>query len=347
MIDVFTSAAPNYLGKVRALCESLRDYLPTARVHWLATDVVRQELVDGLAEEPFDSIIFASELDGVNRGWLFRYTLVELSTAVKPAAAQHLLRQPDCDMVLYFDPDTVVFSGLDDLVEQVAASSLALTPHQLQPEVDPSAFFHELDSLRYGVFNLGFFGVRRCEEADRALEWWRSRCHLTCSGDWTSGSFTDQKWLNFAPIFFDGVTILKNPRFNVAPWNLSQRELRGSFDEGFTVDGQPLGFYHFTGFDSGAHAEHVRGLAGNHQSAEMLIDWYEQRTELLSIGRPATWGLGAYSDGTPIEDIHRTAYRLRQDLQKTFSDPYLVEKGGRCFLEWFKHKARVEIPEIF
>ena len=347
MIDVFTSAAPNYLGKVRALCESLRDFLPEARVHWLATDVVRQELVDGLEDEPFDSIIFVPDLDGVNRRWLFPYTLVELATAVKPAAAQHLLRQPDCEMVLYFDPDIVLFSEVDDLIEEVAAGSLALTPHQLRPEVDSAAFFHELDSLRYGVFNLGFFGVRRCDEADRVLAWWQSRCQLRCSGDWTSGVFTDQKWLNFAPIFFDGVTILKNPRFNVAPWNLSQRELRGSFDEGFTVDGRPLGVYHFTGFDSGAHAEHVGGLSGKQQSAKMLIDWYEQRTELLSVGVPNTWGLGAFSDGTAIEDVHRTAYRLRPDLQKTFADPYLVENGGRCFLRWFKHKAHLELPGIF
>ena len=348
MIHVFTSAAPNYIGKVRVLCESIREFLPSAEVHWLVADEDRPELVRALDREPFDKIVFASDLQASrDRSWLFQYTVVELATVLKPAAAHQLLRLPDCEMVLYFDPDIVLFSALEDLLEQLAESTLVLTPHQLRPEADPGAVFHELDSLRYGVFNLGFFGVRQCDEAHRFLDWWDNRCMTNCSGDWTAGVFTDQKWLNFAPVFFDGVTILRNSRFNVAPWNISQRELRGSFDEGFTVDGEPLGFYHFTGFDSGAHVEHMAALGGQSRTAEMLVDWYSLRSEVLSEDAPSDWKLGFYGDGLPVDDLHRRAYRLRPDVREAFPDPYSVSEESACFRHWFDNHARVEMPAIF
>lgn len=348
MIHVFTSAAPNYVGKVRALAESVREHCPGVRMHWLVADDVRESLVSGLDREPFDELLFATELDvGASPGWLFQQTLVELSTAIKPAAAKRLLELPGCEMVLYFDPDIVLFSPLDDLLAELACRSLVLTPHQLQPETEPGVLFHELDSLRYGVFNLGFIGLRSCPEVFRFLTWWRDRCLLAAGGDWREGVFTDQKWLNFAPVFFDQVGILKEPRFNVAPWNVSQRSVRGSFDEGFTVDGKPLGFYHFTGFDSGAHVAHLESVQGENRSLRMLVEWYRWRISWLADDGPTPWKLGSYSDGTPIEDLHRRVYRLRPDLQVAFPDPYRVTDGEPCYLEWFRRHAARELPGLF
>ena len=347
MIHAFTSSAPNYVGKVRALCESLREFLPGAVIHWLVADDRNDDLVD-VGREPFDHVMFATELEvGSDRGWLFQHSIVELCTAIKPSGALTILGQPGCDRVLYFDPDIVLFSGLDDLLEELERRSLLLTPHQLQPETDRGAVWHELDSLRYGVFNLGFLGLRSCPEAIRFLNWWKDRCMVNCGGDWRAGVFTDQKWINFAPVFFADVGILRSPRFNVAPWNISQRRLEGSFDEGFTVDGEALGFYHFTGFDSGAHEEHVESLRGDNRSANMLIDWYRARTKALSEDTSAEWRLGSFSNGQPIEDVHRAIYRVRRDLQEAFPDPFLVVPGGHCYLEWFGHHARKEMPELF
>ncbi len=349
MIDIFTSSAPNYLGKVRALFESVREHCPGARLHWLVADDVHDDLRMNLEDEPFDALIFATELEiGRDRRWLFQHSIVELSTAVKPAAALQILEQPDCDAVLYLDPDIVLFSSLDDLLEDLLEkSSLVLTPHQLQPESDGMAVFHEIDSLRYGVFNLGFIGVKRCSEGFRFLKWWRDRCQMNCEANWESGVFTDQKWVNFAPVFFEDVTILGNPRFNVAPWNISQRTLSGTFDEGFMVDGQPLGFYHFTGFDSGEHLNHVENLSGENHAARMLIDWYRARTEALGAADPPPWRLGLFSDGEPILDIHRKAYRGRLDLHEVFPDPFLVKEGTLDFRQWFDLNARNELPDLF
>lgn len=349
MIHAFTSAAPNYLGKVRALRESLKKHCPEITFHWLVADVRNGALLAELEVEEVDEVLFADDLScGQDSAWLFTHSIVELSTAIKPEAAMSLLCRDDCDLLLYLDPDIVVFSPLDDLVDEIRSGSLALTPHLLQPEQEMDGILdHELSALRHGVFNLGFLGVNDCVEGREFLEWWRERCRSFCRADLASGLFTDQKWVDFAPVFFPGMTILRNPRFNVAPWNINQRQLGGTFDEGFQLDGQPLGFYHFTGFDSGAHRGVIGKYAANNKSANMLIDWYERRTSDLTPAATIPWKLGSYSNGVPIAPEHRELYRMRGDLQATFPDPFAVTTARFCLLRWMQVTGPAEHPELF
>src|SRR3954462_15325880 len=155
-LDNFTSAAVNYLPKVRMLCRSIRKHHPEATIHlaladerpaWLTTE-----------NEPFDSILEIAQLGIARwRGWAFGHTIVELSTAIKPFAVQHLLGRGDCDAVVYFDPDMVLFSRVDDILGRLAGSNVVLTPHQNKPEKTLQAVIdNELTSLRMGAFNLGF-----------------------------------------------------------------------------------------------------------------------------------------------------------------------------------------------
>ena len=347
MIHVFTSAAPNYVGKVRTLCRSLRRYFPEARVHWLIADLRNEDLVRSLDAGEVDEITFAEDLDLSSPTWLFQHDLIELSTAIKPHFARSLLERPDADLVLYFDPDIVLFSQLDDVKKTLSESSLVLTPHLLKPEIEPDAVRdHELCSLRHGVFNLGFFGVRNCQEGRAFLNWWNDRCQEFCWGDWQTGVFTDQKWINFAPAFFPNTSILRSPRHNVAPWNINQRVVEGTFDEGFTVDGEPLGFYHFTGFDSGAHRQVIDKYAHGNEAVHALHRWYEERTRFLLADCNLEWNLGRYRNQKPIEAFHREIYRQRDDLRQHFPDPYQINETGAGYLAWLETQGCLEFPQL-
>ena len=278
------------------------------------------------------------------------HNIVELSTAIKPYALKHLLAQPGCEAVLYFDPDMVLFSRVDDILAALARSNLTLTPHQNKPEQTiETVLDNEVTSLRMGVFNLGFIGVRPTPEGLRFTDWWAQRTYWFCRAEVHNGLFTDQKWLNFAPVFFDGVEIIKSSRHNVATWNLTTRVLTGSLADGFTVDGEPLGFYHFTGFDSGAHrVMAVKNAAGN-AAVQQLIGWYERETA-ASRGDPINawpWAYGKFSDGTPIQAHHRWLYRENQDLQNAFPDPYDSTREGLTFLDWCRTEGRVRFPQFF
>lgn len=80
-------------------------------------------------------------------------------------------------------------------------------------------------------------------------------------------------WIDLVPAFFSGVAIMRSSRHNVATWNLTNCELSVSESGQYLVDNEPLGFYHFTGFDSGAHRIMAAKNAGNNQAVHQLVNW--------------------------------------------------------------------------
>jgi hypothetical protein len=342
----FTSAALNYAPKVRVLAESLRRHCPDVTLHWIVVD---RESSEAPLRSDDPEPLWCRSLPGCDDpSWLFCHDLVELSTAVKPIAARLLLDRDDCDRLVYLDPDIFIASPLDDLFAELDEASLLLTPHLLAPERDLEAVLdNELCALRHGVFNLGFLALRRCPETDRFLDWWGQRCRDLCTGDWRDGTFTDQKWMNFAPVFFPAARILRSSRFNVAPWNVGQRRVEGTFDTGFSVDGEALGFYHFSGFDDGAHDRMMRKNAPGNPSLEMLSSWYRRRTRFLSDSGTVPWGLASYEDGTAIRPLHRRLYRSRPDLRQAFPVPHAVATGSFCYRRWLSTSGPEEYPDLF
>lgn len=348
-LHVFTSAAVNYLPKVRVLCRSIREHHPEAVIHFALADERPAWLTT--EGEPFDHVMAIGELGIPNwRAWTFMHDIVELSTAIKPYALKRLLEREDCGTVLYFDPDMALFSRVDDILGTLATSNVALTPHQNKPERTTSAVIdNEITSLRMGIFNLGFVGVRPTQQGHAFADWWAQRCYEFCRADPHNGIFTDQKWINFAPVFFDGVAILKSSRHNVATWNLTTRELVGDEASGFRVDGEPLAFYHFTGFDSGAHKIMALKNAPGNRSLQELIAWYERETAPAR-DDPVTktpWAFATFSDGTKVQPHHRWLYREYKDLQAAFPDPYLVSAQKLTFLDWCRTEGRIRFPHFF
>jgi len=345
---VFTSAAINYLPKVRKLCASIRTFHPEWEIVLALPD--RDGGAVDFSAEPLDEVLAIDQLDIPDRErWSFFHTIVELATAIKPFVLKALLDRPGVDRVLYFDPDMVLFSRLDDLLAALDAGNVALTPHQTSPETTLEAIRdNEMASLKHGIYNLGFLGVRPTEEGKRFAAWWADRIYHFCVADIPNGLFTDQRWVDFAPAFFDGVAILKNPRFNVATWNLTTRQFAGSLETGFTVDGQPLGFYHFTGFDSGAHQAMASKNAPGNASVQALVDWYREETR-FDDQDPASavqWAFSRYADGSAIQREERVLYRQRPDLQDAFPHPFESVDGG-SLQHWMRWQGPVEYPERF
>ena len=108
---------------------------------------------------------------------------------------------------------------------------------------------NEIAALKHGTYNLGFLAVAATDMGRAFAGWWADRCYHFCRDEIPHGLFTDQRWIDLVPGFFPGTCILRSSRLNVASWNLSTRRLSGTVPGGILVDGEPLGFYHFTGFD--------------------------------------------------------------------------------------------------
>jgi len=337
-IHVFTSAAANYLPKARVLASSLRKHAPQARLSLLLAEPAHSPHLTKAQE--FDEVVSIESLNIPDfKSWLFQHDLVETCTAVKAFYLCKLLEREDCDGVIYFDPDIAVFSSLSNLIESLSNCSLMLTPHLLNHEISEEAIVdNELCTLKFGAYNLGFLGVNNNSEGRRFARWWRERLHKYCFNDTANNLFTDQRWADLVPSMFEEVHILKDYACNVATWNLNHRTVEGDFQKGFTVNGRPLIFYHYSGIDSGNQLLMLNRYGKNMPSLSLLRSWYlEQCHKKMSSSsiesKDNSWFYGKFDNGEPITAKHRKAYKDSPLLREMFFDPFVSE--GSSFLNYY------------
>ncbi len=310
-----TIVSSNYLAHARVLCRSIRRVHPGISLFVALVD--RAELAPLQLDEPFELIT----LDQLNisdlEGFLAQYSVLEANTAVKPFVLQRLLGR-GYGRVVYLDPDIWVKAPLDAVWKALESSSLVLTPHMRDPFHD-AQHPQDLDILRSGTFNLGFIGVAEGKATDRLLEWWAERMEHDCVVDLENGLFVDQKWMDLAVGFISNVTILRDATYNVAYWNLHERTLAGAVG-GHRVDGAPLVFFHFSGYDPlqpGRLSKHqTRHDLADSPALRALCDDYAAalRDEGLETARAAPYAFGALSNGVRLgHRLRRLIRRLRKD----------------------------------
>lgn len=276
--QIFTSANLAYAPQAAVMLESIRRFEPTARVVLILVDEIP---TDGSYEDflqSFDEVITARDLLGSQHDeWMAPYSVVEACTSVKGPALEHLLQHGD--QVIYLDPDTMLFAPLTAFREQLAKCSILLTPHQILPvSITDPYIADEIDSLRYGVFNFGVFGVRSTEQGKEFATWWSNRLSKYSVDDVSRGIFTDQKWGNLVPIFFSDSEIHRDAGMNVASWNLHLRPISLDGTGTYLVGDQTLVLYHFSKMTHlGRHASLPKVL--NNPLAAELIRFYLERLE--------------------------------------------------------------------
>jgi glycosyltransferase involved in cell wall biosynthesis len=331
-----TIVANNYLPAAAVFARSYREHHPDAEVFVCVVDRPAGDV--RYDELPF-RVVFADDLGiGAFHNLAFRYRLLELSTAVKPFLLEHLHRRHAVDRLFYFDPDIWVLDALDDLAEELERAQLVLTPHLLEPLDD-----HHSPSERAirlcGVYNLGFLGVRFDDATRSFLHWWQDRLRLFCLAEPRDGLFVDQSWMEYAPAFLDRVAIQRDPRHNVAYWNLGQRRVERRGDRWWT-GGRRVGFVHFSGFDVESPdvlSRHQDRLALRERPE--LVDLFgTYRSLLLDAGfRRHSATPNAYScfAGTkiPVPDLARRLLQRLDPHARRWSDPFVV-RGPDTFLAW-------------
>ncbi len=179
--------------------------------------------------------------------FIYRYSIMELNTAVKPFVLSSLFATRDYEKLLYIDPDIYIFSDLSAIYNDLDTASIVLTPHIRRPyndDLSPS----DLTILQSGTYNLGFIGLRKSNTSDALLTWWMEKLHRDCIVDIQNGVFVDQKWIDLVPSFFPDHKIHYGAGCNAAYWNLHERPVKRS-GNAWLVDETALVFFHFSGYD--------------------------------------------------------------------------------------------------
>lgn len=247
MILVFTICSNNYLAQAITLGLSLLEHNPQY--------IFKIGLVDRKNRQ-FDYSAISFEIIEVEsigisafNEMFKRYNITELNTAVKPYYFQHFIKSYNTsDKIIYLDPDIFVYNTFTDLANVLEKNEIVITPHFTTPICDDK-WQSENDFLNSGLYNLGFIALKKGMESQKLIDWWAKRLETKAFIDFAKGMFTDQLWINFAPLYFEKVHIFSHPGYNMAYWNMHERFLNESGEVVKNSIPYPLVFFHFSGFN--------------------------------------------------------------------------------------------------
>lgn len=313
----FTICSRNYLAYALTLRDSLREAEPGLNLKiFLADEPISEAPPQHIEIIPVSNLGATEMLD-----MAFRYTVIEFNTAVKPFCFDYMFDQAGYDRAIYLDPDIYLFAPMQQVHDAlVGGSSCVLTPHIRTPLPEDDAPL-ELDLMRSGTFNLGFAAFANTPETRAFITWWKNKLRAHCRVDLQNGLFVDQRFVDFAPSFLERLTVLRDPGYNVAYWNLANRPVKKT-PGGWTAGGSPLSFFHFSGVVPGA-----TDIFSKHQSrfdmtnigdaAELVRDYIAA----LDANGHARWSTipyayGWFANGEPIIDP------MRQGLPADPADPF-------------------------
>ncbi len=247
MKKAFTICSNNYLAQAKTLADSFSCFNPDYDFTICLVDTFSEE-IDYSFFKPYEIICIENLQIEQLAAMIEKYDITELNTAVKPFIFHFLFKtSPDTDSIIYLDPDILIYQPFTYLETCLNAYDILLTPHLFSPiedDLSPS----EPDILNAGLYNLGFIAVRRSAESFRFIDWWQNRLKDRCIIDFANGLFVDQLWINFVPLYFKNTLIIEKPGYNVAYWNLHEREV-SICENSYCINKEfKLVFFHFSGY---------------------------------------------------------------------------------------------------
>ncbi|MFC0183633.1 hypothetical protein SAMN04515674_11749 [Pseudarcicella hirudinis] len=243
---IYTICSANNLYQAFALGFSLKKTNPDYR--FVIGLIDKKPQTD--FEYPF-SVISIDELHHAPfREMSERYSIIELNCACKPVFAKYFLNYFPNTELIYMDTDIWVMNNIDEIITNLVEKDydIILTPHITRPIGDQEEW-SEKNFLNAGLYNAGFFALKKTENTIKMLDWWENRLFDRGYLDYCKGMGADQLWLNFVPLFFEKVLVEYNPGYNLAYWNLNEREISLNPAGQYMADaGYPVKFFHFSGF---------------------------------------------------------------------------------------------------
>ncbi|WP_236790236.1 FkbM family methyltransferase [Amycolatopsis sp. GM8] len=341
-------------ARVTACTIVARNYLPAAKV--LARSYLAQHpanefviaVIDAHDEPEQDGYrIVGWEAFGIAEDDYLRmataYSVTELATSVKPYLLRELRRESD--VAIYLDPDIKVFAPMPEIAELAMAHGIVLTPHVLEPLPRDGCEPDEAGIMGSGIFNLGFIGVG--PGSGGFLDFWAERLKHDAIVAPERQLFTDQRWVDNVPALF-GHHVLRDPGFNVAYWNLHERQLRREADGRLTAGGAELRFFHFSGYRPEQPwlltlycQRKPRVLLSANPDLRALCDSYGEAMREAGYAETleaVPYGFKTFGDGTPLPRLARRAFReawIKAERKKKPLPPHAYgEDGGEALREW-------------
>src|SRR6202048_1686155 len=196
----FTICASNYLANAVVLGQSVSAAHGGSRLTGFLLDALPEDAtaLDQVDIVPAETIMPIADW----HHYQCFYNLLELATSIKPLCFRYLLT-PDCAAAIYLDADIMLFNPLNLVLSAVQAGhDIVLTPHILTPLPTDGKKPDDLAIMRAGIYNMGFAAFANTARSLAIISWWERQLRTLGLADISAGLFTDQKWIDFAPVFF-------------------------------------------------------------------------------------------------------------------------------------------------
>ena len=243
----FTVVTTNYLPFAVSLLDSAKLFHPEFEFYICLADYLTKEEIasdDLMQKYPIVQLheLAAEEFDFITQN----YNPMQLANCSKVLFAKYFLNQEHIDQVIFCDSDTYFFGRLPS--STINEGEIVISPHFTHPpSIDMKR--QELEVLNAGLYNGGFFKLKKSHETNQYISWLRERSVKECIYDFKRGFYGEQLWLNLVPLYFKNVFVENNPGINVAYWNLHERNI-SAYDGKFFVNNTiPLCFFHYSGWD--------------------------------------------------------------------------------------------------
>lgn len=282
------------MGKLAFCTVITQNYVPQAMTLYNSLIKHNREvpfyalIIDGEHSNPFYAqmpftCLFLKELNINNiEHMVIYYDAFEMCNAVRPSLIKYLMTHYNEDKVIYLDSDIFV-TGSFEKVEQLMDDCLfSFTPHITEPLPLDGKQPDDLQFLNVGLYNSGFWMFRRHERSLAMLDWLISRFEIYCFDNLERRMFCDQRLLPMLiQLHLADFKSLNNPEFNIAHWNLFQRDL-SYHDNRYWVNDVPVVFFHLSGFDSKVPNQlthHLHRMTD--EKLELMQPLFQQYIQLL------------------------------------------------------------------
>lgn len=150
----------------------------------------------------------------------------------------------EIDHIVWLDGDTFFFGNPEPIFTEWADYSVMLTGEKWLEE-------HSILGEKNGIYNTGFMGFKRDQNAMEILIWFRQKLIEWCFDKWENGLWSDQVYVNDWPERFQNVGIIQNMGVNLTPYIINYRLVNDSvfeLDNDIYINNEKLIFFHLYGF---------------------------------------------------------------------------------------------------
>ena len=170
----------------------------------------------------------------------------------------------ELDHIIWLDGDTAFLSDTQPIFDEWGNYSVFLTEEQYKGE-------YEWLSKIYGVYNTGFMGFKRDQNALQCLQWFREKLIDWCFDKPEKGRWSDQMYVNDWVTRFDNVGVAGNLGINANLYTSSQNTVTKE-DDNLYINGDKLILFHYYGFKY-FNGNEFDLCAHGHLPTNQIIQW--------------------------------------------------------------------------